>query len=234
VQRELLVSLRAVSPAGHLWYKRCLDVFLILILSPVLLVLMTLVAIVIKAGSPGPVFFRQVRVGYMGRPFKCLKFRTMREDADTRRQEDYFKSLVESDQPMLKLDCRGDQRLVPLGAWLRASGLDELPQALNVLRGEMSIVGPRPCTPLEFLHYRPSQLERFLASPGITGLWQVSGKNHLSFNSMVRLDIHYVRERSVWLDLVILGKTGSAIWGQVREVWSIRRAGQGEAFVVEL
>jgi lipopolysaccharide/colanic/teichoic acid biosynthesis glycosyltransferase len=114
---------------------------------------------------------------------------------------------MESNAPMTKLDTRGDARVIPLGGMLRSTGLDELPQLINVFRGEMSLVGPRPCLPKEYDKHLPWQKERFRTLPGLTGLWQVSGKNRTTFNEMIELDLKYVRTRSLWLDLKILFRT---------------------------
>jgi lipopolysaccharide/colanic/teichoic acid biosynthesis glycosyltransferase len=116
---------------------------------------------------------------------------------------------------MVKMDSRGDSRLIPGGWILRASGLDELPQVINVLRGEMSMVGPRPCLPYEYDRYLPWQRDRFAAVPGLTGLWQVSGKNRTTFEEMIRLDIEYARRQSWWLDLKIMLLTVPALLQQI-------------------
>jgi lipopolysaccharide/colanic/teichoic acid biosynthesis glycosyltransferase len=116
---------------------------------------------------------------------------------------------------MVKLDARGDSRIIPFGLLLRSTGLDELPQLLNVLRGEMSLVGPRPCLAYECDEYLPWQRERFNTLPGLTGLWQVNGKNQTTFAEMMQLDISYTREKTLWLDLAIILKTIPAIMGQV-------------------
>src|SRR5262249_16481691 len=155
-----------------------------------------MIAAWIKIASPGPVFFRQERVGYRGKRFMCLKFRSMKADADDGLHKDYLKQLMRSKTAMTKMDVKGDSRLIPFGAVLRASGLDELPQLINVLRGEMSLVGPRPCIPYEYEEYLPWQKERFETLPGLTGLWQVSGKNRTTFNEMISLDIAYVRNKT--------------------------------------
>ncbi len=131
----------------------------------------------------------------------------MKLSAETETHERYFEELMRSDCPMTKLDTVGDSRLAPVGQILRASGLDELPQIFNVLRGEMSLVGPRPCLPNEFANYEPWQRERVNALPGLTGLWQVSGKNKTTFKKMMAMDIFYARNMSVWLDLGIILKT---------------------------
>ena len=198
-------------------WKRVLDLAFILAISPGLVILGTGVALLVWCGSRGPTLFRQRRVGYKGREFTCYKFRTMRVDAEATPHRDHFRQLMESDVPMTKLDARSDPRLVPLGTLLRATGLDELPQLINILRGEMSLVGPRPCRPYEYERYQPWQRRRFDAVPGLTGLWQVSGKNRTTFNEMIRLDIEYSERVSLWLDLKIILKTLPALWQQCLE-----------------
>ena len=180
------------------------------------------IAALIKIVSPGPVFYKQQRIGYAGQPFTFLKFRTMRLNAETQEHQDYLASLIngssdenESSVPMVKLDH--DTQIIPCGSLLRKSCLDELPQLLNVLRGEMSLVGPRPPIPYEVKEYHSWHRGRFNALPGMTGLWQVSGKNKLSFREMVRLDIRYARDRSLWVDIKILFRTPLAIFEQLRD-----------------
>ena len=158
-------------------WKRVLDISGVLIAFPVLLPMMLLIAIVIKVQSKGPVLFKQDRVGFLEKRFIIFKFRTMLADADTAIHETHVASLIETNEPMIKLDARRDARLFPFGRILRATGLDELPQLINVLRGEMSIVGPRPCLPNEYSKHLTWQRDRFRTLPGLTGLWQVSGKN---------------------------------------------------------
>ncbi len=204
-------------------WKRVFDFTVILILLPGLLVLGVAVATLILFGSRGPVFFRQRRVGYKGRQFTCYKFRTMCVDAETDSHRDHTHKLMTADIPMTKLDMQNDPRLIPLGAVLRATGLDELPQLINVLRGEMSIVGPRPCIPYEYERYEPWQRKRFDATPGLTGLWQVSGKNRTTFTEMIRLDIEYAKRSSLWLDLKILLWTVPAVWGQYQDMRLLRQ-----------
>jgi lipopolysaccharide/colanic/teichoic acid biosynthesis glycosyltransferase len=140
----------------------------------------------------------------------------MRVGADTGVHETHFEQLLMQNRPMQKLDHQ-DDRLIPLGRWIRAMGLDELPQLWNVLRGEMSLVGPRPCTEPELRLYSEPQKERFNAVPGLTGLWQVSGKNATAFTEMIALDIHYARNTSPRLDLWILYRTIPAIFTQLAE-----------------
>jgi lipopolysaccharide/colanic/teichoic acid biosynthesis glycosyltransferase len=189
----------------------------LLVLGPLFL----LVAIYIKLVSRGPVFFRQERVGLRGKRFVLWKFRTMRAGADDVLHREYLKQLIGSgdngrgEMPMRKL--KHDPRIIPLGRLLRSSCLDELPQLINVLKGEMSLVGPRPAIPYEVDAYLPWHKERLNAAPGMTGLWQVSGKNRLTFNEMVRLDIEYAEAMSPWLDAKILLKTIPVLIGQMVE-----------------
>ena len=198
-------------------WKRALDVAFILLMLPVVAPVAAVIGVVIALVSPGPILFRQERVGLTGRRFMCLKFRTMRVDAETSSHQGHLKQLMESNVPMQKLDKRGDSRIIPLGFILRSSGLDELPQLINVLMGDMSMVGPRPCLAYESAQYQPWQMERFNTLPGLTGLWQVSGKNNTTFNEMMELDIRYAREKTLWLDMVIIVKTPIVIIGQVLE-----------------
>ncbi len=178
------------------------------------------IAIIVRRSSPGPVLFQQERVGYRGRGFMCLKFRTMHCGAETVSHQGHLKNLMASNTPMVKMDARGDCRIIPYGKILRASGLDELPQLINVLKGEMSLVGPRPCIRYEVEQYQPWQHERFDAVPGLTGLWQVSGKNRTTFTRMMQLDIEYARTKSPWLDLRIMVMTPVALSVQL---WDTRQ-----------
>jgi exopolysaccharide production protein ExoY len=208
-------------------WKRTLDWIVILALCPGVLLLGGAVALVVRCGSRGPVLFRQRRIGYKGREFTCYKFRTMQEDAETRSHCDHFRRLMECEVPMTKLDSRNDPRLIPLGSLLRATGLDELPQIINVLRGEMSLVGPRPSIPYEYENYQPWQRRRFDAVPGLTGLWQVSGKNRTTFNEMIHLDIEYSERLSLWLDLRIILRTLPALWEQCLDIRQQKRQAPG-------
>ena len=204
-------------------WKRGLDIACILLALPALGLLFSLIALWIKLSSRGPVLFRQERVGLGGRTFVCLKFRSMKVGADAQLHKDYLKQLQHTETPMTKMDVHGDPRLIPLGALLRSTGLDELPQIINVLRGDMSLVGPRPCIPYEAEDYLSWQKERFKTLPGLTGLWQVNGKNQTTFNEMINLDITYVRNKSLRLDIKIIFKTIPALISQVRETRASRR-----------
>jgi lipopolysaccharide/colanic/teichoic acid biosynthesis glycosyltransferase len=194
-----------------------LDVAAILVLLPLILPLALGIALIIRMVSKGPVLFKQERIGFRGGLFMCLKFRTMIVGADVSSHQGHLVNLMASDAPMVKLDARGDSRIILFGRLLRASGLDELPQLINVLRGEMSLVGPRPCLAYESEKYLPWQRERFNTLPGLTGLWQVSGKNRTTFTEMMHLDIDYVRSKTLWMDLTIILKTIPAIMVQLWE-----------------
>ena len=213
VASELSATSVRIVPA----WKASLDITCILLLLPLWLPLMILLMLVTRIASPGPIFYRQKRIGLGGRHFFIWKFRTMRLSADTQTHEVYFENLMRVDCPMTKLDAYGDPRLAPFGRVLRASGLDELPQIFNVLHGEMSLVGPRPCTPNEFDHYEPWQRRRVNCLPGLTGYWQVNGKNKTTFRQMIEMDLVYLRNMSIWLDLKIMLKTGTAMAGQIFE-----------------
>jgi lipopolysaccharide/colanic/teichoic acid biosynthesis glycosyltransferase len=199
-------------------WKTALDLTFILLLLPVWLPLMLLLMLLTRIASPGPIFYRQKRVGLGGKQFLIWKFRTMKVSAETQGHERYFEELIRTNCVMTKLDTRGDPRLTPFGRILRASGLDELPQIFNVLSGDMSLVGPRPCLPNEFANYELWQRERVNALPGLTGLWQVSGKNKTTFNDMIRMDLAYLNKMSLLLDLKIMFKTAATITQQVTEL----------------
>jgi len=205
-------------------WKRALDVTLIILALPVLLPLTMVIAFIIRRYSPGPILFQQERIGYHGRKFMILKFRTMHCGAETTSHQGHLKNLMDSNTPMTKMDSRGDSRIIPLGKLLRCSGLDELPQLINVLKREMSLVGPRPCIRYEVEQYQPWQHERFEAAPGLTGLWQVSGKNRTTFTKMMQLDIEYARRKTFWLDLRIILMTVPALLIQMWDTYQQKKA----------
>ena len=204
-----------LSAQSHPW-KRPLDLLLIALSLPFWLPLLLLLAAWIKCVSPGPVVFRQERIGRGGARFMMFKFRSMKVDAASAPHVSHVTQLIQSDAPMTKLDRAGDDRLIPLGALIRAAGLDELPQVFNVIRGEMSLVGPRPCTPYEFEHYQPRQRARVALAPGLTGYWQVNGKNRTTFSEMIEMDLFYARNASLMLDLAVLARTGPALLQELR------------------
>ena len=214
---------QAPAPAAHsspplprvpLW-KRIADIASAGAVLVALLPLFALVAAFIKSVSPGPVFFRQERVGRGGGRFRCWKFRTMRPDADAGVHRQHVSRLIRGDAELTKLDQAADPRLIPFARVLRATGIDELPQLFNVLRGEMSLVGPRPCVPYEYEQFEPWHRRRCDVLPGLTGLWQVSGKNRTTFTEMMRLDGQYAQSVSPLLDLEIVLRTPLAVLTQV-------------------
>lgn len=211
-------------PAWKRWFDVILSTIFIILSSPLLLVM----AMYIKCVSPGRILFKQDRVGYRGKVFSFLKFRTMHENSNPGQHREYLRELIKGGKPMEKLDGGTDTRIIPGGRILRKACLDELPQLFNVLRGDMSLVGPRPCIPYEAQEYLRWHTHRFDIQPGMTGLWQVSGKNKLSFAQMVRLDITYARNMSILLDLKILFLTIPTIIGLIFEA-GLRRMGIGTA-----
>ncbi|UCF79329.1 MAG: exopolysaccharide biosynthesis polyprenyl glycosylphosphotransferase [Candidatus Eiseniibacteriota bacterium] len=226
-KKDLLVRFREASVAGVVreedavppvwtvtddtvylrYFKRGFDVALslvgLLLGSP----LACLIALAIKLDSPGPVLFKQVRVGQGGKPFVFYKFRSMFLGAEGIKRE--FLHLNQMDGPVFKL--LDDPRITRVGRFLRRSSLDELPQLFNVLKGEMSLVGPRPPVPEEVRLYEPWQMRRLAVKPGLTCLWQVSGRSMIGFEEWMRLDIQYIRNRSLLLDLQILLRTVPAV-----------------------
>lgn len=206
------------------FWKRALDIVCLLFLAPALLPVMVLVALGVRLSSPGRILFRQERIGLRGQPFTLFKFRTMEQCAETKSHQEYLSTLIHSDVPMEKMDAN-DKRVSKFGAMLRASGLDELPQVFNILRGEMSLVGPRPCIRYEFEQYLPEHRERLNAVPGLTGLWQVNGKNRTTFPEMVAFDVRYSKTLSLGQDISILFRTFPVIFRQSRDAWDRKRSG---------
>ena len=186
---------------------RCLDVVIALTLLICTLPLMGMCAIGIALSSRGPVFFRQLRIGRNGREFHCLKFRTMFTNADALFQEALANNSEARDHWAAVQKLKHDPRVTPIGRFLRRYCLDELPQLFNVLAGEMSIVGPRPIVAAEITRYGPCFLDYCSVKPGLTGLWQVSGRHQLSYDERVRLDSQYVLTKSATTDLLILWRT---------------------------
>ncbi|HEX7072299.1 MAG TPA: sugar transferase [Rhodothermales bacterium] len=214
----VMLNLRRATPPVRQALKRTLDVIgslvLLLLLSPLLFC----IAVLVKLGSPGPVLFRQTRVGHGARPFTMLKFRTMQADADVSLHRAFVTRLINPGGGSPPIAENGlfkivdDPRITSVGRILRRTSLDELPQLWNVLKGEMSLVGPRPPLPYEVEQYRPWHWRRVLdAKPGITGLWQVTGRSRTTFDEMVRLDLRYVRASSLWTDIKILLATPRAV-----------------------
>ncbi len=183
--------------------KRVMDMIGASLLLLFLLLPMALIALLVKLSSPGPVIFRQCRVGRHGKLFTAYKFRTMRVGAEL--EVEQLRHLNEATEPLFKI--RNDPRLTPVGQALRRLSFDELPQLWNVLRGDMSLVGPRPALPAELAQYEDWHKKRLEVLQGATGLWQVSGRSELTFDEMVKLDLYYIENWSPWLDLKILLQT---------------------------
>lgn len=194
---------------GYKFFKRTIDIacslFGLLVLSPVLII----VSILIKLESDGPIIFSQDRIGYKGQKFKMYKFRSMVVNA-----EELKKKLAEQNEmsgPMFKM--KNDPRVTKVGKFIRKTSIDELPQLINILKGEMSLVGPRPSLPKEVKEFEPWMMERLEVKPGLTCYWQVSGRNDIDFEDWMKLDIKYVRERSFLLDMKLIIKTFFVLFG---------------------
>jgi exopolysaccharide biosynthesis polyprenyl glycosylphosphotransferase len=195
-------------PEMALVLKRCTDILFSSVLLLLLAPLLAAIAIWIKLDSPGPVFYSSERIGKKGRVFKCKKFRTMVRDADTRRAD--IMHMNERDGVLFKIS--NDPRITKLGRFLRKYSIDELPQFFNVLRGDMSVVGPRPPIASEVKEYKLSHLRRLDVTPGITGLWQVQGRQDPSFDSYISLDVTYIENWSLWLDFKIIVRTIAVVF----------------------
>jgi lipopolysaccharide/colanic/teichoic acid biosynthesis glycosyltransferase len=213
--RKFSAGLNGDEPEGRrTTLKRVVDVsgsvVALLLLSPVFFS----IAALIKATSKGPVFFKQRRIGQAGKEFTFLKFRSMHVNNDPAIHQEYVRKLIS--QELTEADgtykIKNDPRVTAIGRLLRKSSLDELPQFINVLKGDMSLVGPRPPIPYEFENYSLWHRRRILeAKPGLTGVWQVSGRSRTTFDEMVRMDLRYIREQCLWLDVKILFKTPLAV-----------------------
>ena len=208
------------QPGAVLWHrliKRAFDTVVASISVLLVAPLMLLVAGLVKWTSPGPVLYRQQRIGEGGRPFVMYKFRTMFQDNDLSIHVEHVSRLIKENVDPIELDgaktlkIKSDPRVTPLGKILRKTSLDELPQLFNVLGGEMSLVGPRPSLAYEVTLFKAWHKHRFETLPGITGLWQVKGRNRVSFDEMVRMDVEYIQKQSVWLDIKILVQTPFAM-----------------------
>lgn len=201
----------ALSPVSALWWKRPLDLLLGTIALLVALPLILCLAGAVLLDSAGPAFFGQERVGYRGRRFRMWKLRTMYTGNDQTVHQcaaaDWFAGRAGGD----RYKSLADPRITRVGGLLRRTNLDELPQLLNVVLGDMSLVGPRPAIPYELVHYRPAYFQRLGVPPGMTGLWQVTRRDQLSAAEMMELDLRYVRDASPWLDLKVLAMTAPAL-----------------------
>jgi lipopolysaccharide/colanic/teichoic acid biosynthesis glycosyltransferase len=206
----------SVTSSQYAMVKRILDVVLTLVLLTILAPVLLGAALLVRLTSPGPIWFRQTRIGLGGREFHMLKLRSMYTDADDRiHREMNVRELLGDRAPpgtsggVFRLEH--DLRVTRIGRWLRRYGIDELPQLFNVLHGEMSLVGPRPSLPWEVEMYTPEQCRRHECLPGITGLWQISDRYSLSMPEMLAIDLHYIDTRSLKLDIQILLRTPRAV-----------------------
>lgn len=215
-QHEFFVPVDARRMTGlPAWFKRFFDLIAATILTILLLPFFAILALLVKRSSPGPILFVQERLGRNGRPFRFYKFRSMRHDADDFVHRQFTAMFINGDKDgcqkrnggkeLFKLEQ--DPRVTPIGRWLRRTSLDELPQLLNIIKGDMSLVGPRPPIAYEIENYQPWHFERLKVIPGLTGLWQVMGRSRVSFDEMVHLDLHYINHWSLLLDLKILLRT---------------------------
>jgi lipopolysaccharide/colanic/teichoic acid biosynthesis glycosyltransferase len=218
-----LATARAAKAGGPLAdaLRRALDVSLACTLLLLLAPLLTMIGLAIRLESPGPALFRQRRVGRWKREFTALKFRSMRSGADCAPHREYVHKLIRGDagarvgtdgRALFKLAF--DDRVTAVGGFIRRWSFDELPQLWNVVRGEMSLVGPRPVLGYELEHYPPSWNRRFDVKPGLTGLWQVSGRSQRSYEEMVGFDVEYAERQALLLDLRILAKTVRVVLGR--------------------
>jgi lipopolysaccharide/colanic/teichoic acid biosynthesis glycosyltransferase len=227
-------ALFPVQSSRYLYYiyKRILDIFISLIALLILSPLMLIVAILIKLDSSGPVFFKQERVGVRRKTqsqmdywqkvnFRFYKFRTMVCNADPTLHKSYIKALIDNDSEGMAAIQGGntkirklihDPRVTRIGRILRKSSIDEIPQFINVIKGDMSLVGPRPAIPYEVEMYKPWHFRRLETKPGMTGLWQVTARSSCDFDEIVKLDNQYIEQQSLWLDIKILMKTPYAIF----------------------
>lgn len=207
-EQEIIVIERKESALYNI-AKRALDIIAstlgLIILSPILLV----VAILIKLESKGPAIFSQKRIGLNKKEFKMYKFRSMVQNAEELKEK--LAKENEMSGPMFKM--KNDPRVTKVGRFIRKTSIDELPQLINVLKGEMSLVGPRPSLPKEVSKFEPWMLKRLSVKPGLTCYWQVSGRNNIDFENWMKLDLQYVNDRSFWLDLKLIFKTARVLFG---------------------
>jgi Undecaprenyl-phosphate galactose phosphotransferase WbaP len=199
----------------NLWIKRFMDISIVILASIILFPLLICIAILVKISSPGPVLYSQQRVGQNGKPFRAYKFRSMVIDADKKLQQLLAENESIRKEWELYQKIKNDPRITGIGKFLRKTSLDEIPQFINVLRGEMSLIGPRPIVDNEIQKYGEDFHRIFSIKPGLTGLWQVSGRSDTNYAERVSYDTYYLQSWSVWLDVWIIGKTvGVILWGR--------------------
>jgi len=207
VRWRFVIAFRRLLRRFPYLLKRILDLTVVAFSLSMIVPIAFMTALAIRLDSPGPIIFRQTRVGRNGAPFTCYKFRSMYIDAEERKMD--LLAQNEADGPVFKM--QDDPRVTRVGRFIRRTSIDELPQLINVLKGEMSLVGPRPPLPKEVRQYNLHQLQRLNAIPGLTGLQQVSGRSNLDFERWVELDLQYIEEQSLWSDVKIMLKTIPAI-----------------------
>lgn len=209
INEQEVIEIQRKESAIYNMAKRALDIMAstlgLIILSPILLV----VAILIKLESKGPAIFSQKRIGLNKKEFKMYKFRSMVQNAEELKEK--LAKENEMSGPMFKM--KNDPRVTKVGRFIRKTSIDELPQLINVLKGEMSLVGPRPSLPKEVSKFEPWMLRRLSVKPGLTCYWQVSGRNNIDFEDWMKLDLQYVNDRSFWLDLKLILKTAIVLFG---------------------
>lgn len=209
INEQEIIEIKRKESAVYNISKRTLDIIAstlgLIILSPILLV----VAILIKLESKGPAIFSQKRIGLNKKEFEMYKFRSMVQNAEELKEK--LAKENEMSGPMFKM--KNDPRVTKVGRFIRKTSIDELPQLINVLKGEMSLVGPRPSLPKEVLKFEPWMLKRLSVKPGLTCYWQVSGRNNIDFENWMKLDLQYVNDRSFWLDLKLILKTVTVLFG---------------------
>lgn len=209
INEQEVIEIQRKESAIYNMAKRALDIMAstlgLIILSPILLV----VAILIKLESKGPAIFSQKRIGLNKKEFKMYKFRSMVQNAEELKEK--LAKENEMSGPMFKM--KNDPRVTKVGKFIRKTSIDELPQLINVLKGEMSLVGPRPSLPKEVSKFEPWMLRRLSVKPGLTCYWQVSGRNNIDFEDWMKLDLQYVNDRSFWLDLKLILKTATVLFG---------------------
>jgi len=205
------VPLVEVNYNSRNWYlnfsKRVIDIVLtsigLIIISPFLL----LIAAIIKSTSKGPIVFKQIRIGKDGKPFEFYKFRSMYINNKSAEHEQFVKDFISGNVGSETKKIQHDPRITPIGRFIRKTSIDEFPQLFNVLKGQMSLVGPRPCLPYEYEQYKDWHKTRFMIRPGCTGVWQVSGRSKVTFEEMVIMDYYYIHNTSPWLDLKLIIRT---------------------------
>ncbi|WP_390622770.1 sugar transferase [Clostridium tetanomorphum] len=206
---EIVYENKYEKSNGYFILKRTIDILGslcgLILLSPIIII----TAIAIKLDSEGPVFFSQERVGQNGTIFKMYKFRSMVTNAEEILHQ--LKDKNEMSGPMFKI--KKDPRITKVGHFIRKTSIDELPQLINVLKGEMSLVGPRPNLPREVIKFTDYQKTKLLAKPGLTCYWQVMGRNSIDFEQWMELDVRYVEERSIWVDIKLIIKTFGVLFG---------------------